>query len=80
MTVEAALYVAQLNSNLPAGGDPKSEGDDHLKMMKAVLKAMFPVHTADNLTIGAAGTEVLIVDLTVTNLTATNMNIDCGLY
>lgn len=42
MSIESATYISQLNSSLPASSDPRSEGDDHLKLIKAVLKATFP--------------------------------------
>jgi hypothetical protein len=42
MTVETASYISQLNTALPASGDPKSEGDDHLRLVKNVLKTQFP--------------------------------------
>lgn len=42
MTVESATYLSQLDSTLPTGGDVKSEGDNHLRLIKAVLKATFP--------------------------------------
>jgi hypothetical protein len=42
MTIESASFVNQLNSAYPAVGDPKSEGDDHLRLLKAVLLATFP--------------------------------------
>ena len=42
MTVESAVYINTLNSALPPGTDPKGEGDDHLRLLKAVLKATFP--------------------------------------
>jgi hypothetical protein len=42
MTVESATFVNQLNSSLPAGSDIKSEGDDHLRLIKAVSLASFP--------------------------------------
>jgi microcystin-dependent protein len=42
MTVEAAIYIDTLNSSLPPSNDPKSEGDDHLRLIKQVLKATFP--------------------------------------
>lgn len=46
MTVEAATYISQLNPALPAAGDSKSEGDDHLRLGKSVLQAQFPNFTA----------------------------------
>tara|TARA_R110002020_G_scaffold249854_1_gene463856 strand:- start:698 stop:1366 length:669 start_codon:yes stop_codon:yes gene_type:complete len=42
MTVESASYVSGLNANYPPGSDTISEGDDHLRLIKAVLKATLP--------------------------------------
>lgn len=43
MGLEAASFIANLNANWPEGAtDPKSQGDDHIKMIKAVLQATFP--------------------------------------
>lgn len=46
MTVETASYISQLNSTLPLGSDSRAEGDNHLRLLKAVLKAQFPSFTA----------------------------------
>jgi len=42
MTIETATYVSDLNESLPAATDPKSEGDDHLRLIKSALKNTFP--------------------------------------
>lgn len=43
MGLEAATYIEDLNANNPDGAaDPKSQGDNHLRMIKSVLKATFP--------------------------------------
>lgn len=42
MSLESANYVADLVDTNPPGSDPKAQGDDHLRMLKAVLKATFP--------------------------------------
>lgn len=42
MTVETASYISQLDPTFPASGDPKSEGDNHLRLVKTVLKTQFP--------------------------------------
>ncbi len=42
MTIEAATYLKDLNSALPATGDLVAEGDDHLRLMKTVLQTTFP--------------------------------------
>jgi len=41
MTVEAATKVEDLNSSYPAAGDSKSEGDDHLRLIKSTLLYTF---------------------------------------
>lgn len=41
MTVETATFISQLNPSYPASGDPKSEGDNHLQLIKAVLQGQF---------------------------------------
>ena len=45
MTVETASYISQLNNSYPAVGDPVGEGDDHLRLIKSVLKTSFPSST-----------------------------------
>jgi hypothetical protein len=43
MGLESATYVSQLNALNPVGAtDPKSQGDDHLRLIKSVLQASFP--------------------------------------
>jgi len=42
MTLEVATYLNELNSSLPVVGDDIGEGDDHIRMLKAVLKTTFP--------------------------------------
>lgn len=42
MTVESATYIDDLNSSYPATNDEKQEGDDHIRLIKAVLLATFP--------------------------------------
>lgn len=41
MSLEAASWIKDLVSSNPEGTDPKSQGDDHLRMIKAVLKGQF---------------------------------------
>lgn len=41
MTVETATYIGDLNDSYPASGDAKSEGDNHIRLLKTVLKAQF---------------------------------------
>jgi hypothetical protein len=42
MPIETATYVDTLVATNPAQEDPVSEGDNHLRLIKAVLKATFP--------------------------------------
>jgi hypothetical protein len=42
MAVETATYIDELNPAYPAGGEPIAQGDDHLRLLKSVLKATFP--------------------------------------
>jgi hypothetical protein len=39
MAVEAATKIADLNKLWPLGTDPRSEGDDHIRLIKQVLQA-----------------------------------------
>lgn len=42
MTVESALYPPQLNTALPQASDMVSEGDNHIRLTKTVIKTTFP--------------------------------------
>lgn len=42
MGLESASFVSGLNSGFPEGGDQQSQGDDHLRLIKTVLKGTFP--------------------------------------
>jgi len=48
MGLEAASFLNDLVTTNPAGTDGKSQGDDHLRLLKTVLKATFPGMTAAN--------------------------------
>lgn len=41
MTVETANKIEELDASLPAGGNDISEGDNHLRLLKSVLKTAF---------------------------------------
>jgi hypothetical protein len=42
MSLETAVYINTLDANQPAGDDPVAQADDHLRMIKAAVKATFP--------------------------------------
>lgn len=46
MPIEAATYISQLNPANPTASDPKSEGDDHLRLLKQVPLNQWPNFTA----------------------------------
>lgn len=46
MALESATYVAGLNTANPTAADPIAEGDNHIRLIKAVLKNTFPNLTA----------------------------------
>lgn len=41
MSLESATFVNDLDSSNPVSGDKRKQGDDHLRLIKAVLKATF---------------------------------------
>ena len=41
MALESGTYISQLNSSNPTTSDDVAEGDDHLRLIKAVLKNQF---------------------------------------
>jgi microcystin-dependent protein len=42
MSLEAATYITDLDANNPTPTDLKSQGDDHIRLIKSVLKNTFP--------------------------------------
>ena len=42
MGLEQANYIPELNPANPTGADPKSEGDNHLRLTKGAIKGSFP--------------------------------------
>lgn len=42
MGLESAAFVSNLVATNPVAGDTKSQGDDHLRLIKAALQATFP--------------------------------------
>lgn len=42
MAVEIPQFINEFNVNWPDGLDPKSQGDDHIRNIKAALKRTFP--------------------------------------
>ena len=42
MALESATYISDLVSTNPTASDAKSQGDDHLRLLKTTIKATFP--------------------------------------
>ena len=63
MPLEVATTINQLDAANPTATDPKSQGDDHLRLLKSTVKATFPnvagvvtpSHTELNYLTGAVG-------------------------
>lgn len=42
MPVESASHIGELDPSLPDGRNPRSEADNHLRLIKAAVQATFP--------------------------------------
>lgn len=42
MALESATYIDDLVTTNPVGSDDKSQGDDHIRLLKSTIKATFP--------------------------------------
>lgn len=42
MAIESASFISDLNTSNPPGSDPVGQADDHIRLLKSVLKATFP--------------------------------------
>lgn len=42
MALESGTYISDLVATNPTSTDPKSQGDDHLRLVKSTIKATFP--------------------------------------
>jgi hypothetical protein len=58
MSMESTTTIAGLVAANPTAGDPFSQGDDHLRMIKDVLKKTFPGAAAGGFAIPITATEV----------------------
>ena len=60
MSLETASTIAQLQSSAPSASDPVNQGDDHIRMIKYVLKNIFPGSGGQGFSIPIAATEAEI--------------------
>lgn len=66
MGLEIATYVNGLVETNPPNGDPMAQGDDHIRLLKAVLKASFPL-------VNGALNATMVPYTAAGNLVATNV-------
>lgn len=59
MALETATYISGLVNTNPVANDPKSEGDNHIRLLKATLLNTFPAITG---AVTATHTELNIID------------------
>lgn len=81
MALETASYISQLVSTNPTATDPKSQGDNHLRLLKTVLQTQFP-----NLGAAAVTSTAAEINFTVANAgklavgnTTTTLTLSAGL-
>lgn len=83
MPLEEATYISGLNASNPLGtGDPKSQGDDHLRLLKSTILATFPAitgavtatHTELNILAGATLSTAELNILDGVTLSASQIN------
>jgi len=60
MSVETASHISQLNTSWPQAVDLISEGDDHIRLIKTVLKTQFPNFGTNAITATAAEVNYLV--------------------
>tara|TARA_R110000796_G_scaffold5243_1_gene19900 strand:+ start:1405 stop:2061 length:657 start_codon:yes stop_codon:yes gene_type:complete len=58
MPLESTTTIEGLDDSYPLGGDPTNKGDDHLRLIKSVLKTMFPGAGGNGFSIPVVATEV----------------------
>ena len=84
MTIESATFISDLVATNPGPNDQKSEGDDHVRLVKTTLKATFPnitgavtlTHTQLN-AVGSGGSPTF-VNLAATGTSALTGKVGIG--
>lgn len=59
MGLESASVVSDLNENWPTGSDPKSQGDDHLRLIKKVIRDNLQPASSAETAAGTSTTKVI---------------------
>lgn len=66
MALETATYISDLVTTNPTSTDPKSQGDDHLRLIKTTLKNSFPGFPGMVIVTGSEAQGATVNDYTVT--------------
>ncbi len=90
MGLESATYVSQLTRTNPTSSDTKSQGDDHLRLVKTVLQNTFPnaskplyfpdtvTKTADYVVLATDDNKIIVVDTTAGDVDLTLPSLGTG--
>lgn len=70
MGLESGTYISDLVATNPTASDPKSQGDDHLRLVKSTVKATFP-----NITGAVTPTQVELNTLVGANSTGASIKV-----
>lgn len=70
MGLETGTYISDLVATNPTSTDPKSQGDDHIRLLKSTVKATFP-----NVTGAVTGTQAELNILDGATVTTAELNI-----
>jgi len=65
MALESTTYINGLVATNPTGTDPKSQGDDHIRLVKSAIKNTFPNITGE---VTATHTELNYTDGVTSNI------------
>lgn len=74
MALETATYIDGLNASNPLGTDPKSQGDDHIRLLKSTIKATLP-----NITGAVTATQAELNILDGATLSTVELNVLDGI-
>ncbi len=80
MPLETASYISQLDAANPPSSDPKSQGDNHLRMIKTVLQTQFPSLGAVPVNATAAQINAVVASsgLATTGTSTTSLTVGTG--
>lgn len=76
MSLETGTYIGDLVATNPAGTDPKSQGDDHLRLIKKTLQNQFGTATDGSITVPVkvSTTNIVATGVEATNIVGTDVS------